>query len=331
MDPLLVDNDQSRFTLVKMNGPLWDMYKKAQASMWTVEEVDLSRDLKDWETLKPAERDFIKIVLAFFASSDGIVNENLALRFYDDVKVPEARAFYAMQMLIETVHAEMYSRLIFAYVPDKDERECMFHAVNEIPAIKRKADWAMRWIGSRDRTFGERLVAFACVEGIYFSSAFCSIFWMKKRGLLPGLTVSNEFISRDEGMHTDFACLVFMLLQKYSRPSPAIVREIVFEAGELEKKFVNDALPVALVGMNATLMHQYVEFVTDRLAIELDIEKIYGVSNPFDFMDAIGNSGKTNFFERRVTDYQRAVPAAKALKFRTKNDDDDDDDDDDDF
>lgn len=306
MDPLLVDPDQSRFALVQMNGPFWDMYKMAQSCLWTADEVDLSRDLADWEKLKPAEREFIKMVLAFFATSDGIVNENLALRFYNDVKLPEARAFYAMQMLIETVHAEMYSRLIYTYVPDVAEQKRLFNAVNDIPAIKRKADWALRWISSPDRTFGERLVAFACVEGIYFSSSFCSIYWIKKRGLLPGLTVSNEFIARDEGQHTDYACLLFMHLLRISRPPPSTVRAILFEAGELEKEFVRDALPVALIGMNATLMCQYVEFVTDRLAVELGIDKIYGVKNPFDFMDSIGNSGKTNFFERRVADYKKA-------------------------
>lgn len=308
MDPLLTDADQSRFTLKKMDGPVWEMYKQAERSFWTAEEVDLSRDLTQWnDKLTQPERDFIKIVLAFFASSDGIVNENLAIRFYNDVKMPEARAFYALQIFMETVHAEMYSRLISTYVPDVAEQNRMFCAVNEVPAIKLKADWALKWISAEERSFGERLVAFACVEGIFFSSSFAAIFWIKKRGLLPGLTLSNEFISRDEGMHTNFACLLFRELMPTSRPSSAIVKEIIHEAGELEKTFVREALPVALLGMNADLMCQYIEFITDRLATELNTEVIYSTSNPFDFMDSIGNSGKTNFFERRVADYSRPI------------------------
>lgn len=315
-DPLLTDADQSRFTLVEMKGPFWDMYQTALSSFWRVQEVDLSRDLHDWnKTLKQVERDFIKTVLAFFASSDGIVNENLAARFYGEVKVPEARCFYAMQMLIESIHSEMYTRLLMTYVPDMDERNRLFHAINEIPAIKRKADWALQWISSKERSFAERLVAFACVEGIFFSSSFCAIFWLKKRGLLPGLTVSNEFISRDEGMHTDFACLLHNSLQPENRAAPETIKAILHSAGELEKQFVMDALPVALIGMNATLMCQYVEFVTDRLAGALGIDSIYGSKNPFDFMDNIGISGKTNFFEKRVADYKLQQQIVRTLDF----------------
>ncbi|KAK9720422.1 Ribonucleotide-diphosphate reductase (RNR), small subunit [Basidiobolus ranarum] len=303
-EPLLKPNPR-RFVLFPIRyHDVWQMYKKAEASIWTAEEVDLSKDMNDWEKLNDGERHFISHVLAFFAASDGIVNENLVERFSDEVQIPEARFFYGFQIMIENIHSEMYSLLIDTYIKEPQERDKLFNAIETIPCIKRKADWALKWISDRDSTFAMRLVAFAAVEGIFFSGSFASIFWMKKRGLMPGLTFSNELISRDEGLHTDFACLLFSLLRK--RPSVEQVTAIITEAVTIEQEFLTDALPVALIGMNAKLMGQYIEFVADRLLVALSCPKVYNVENPFDFMDLISLQGKTNFFEKRVSDYQKS-------------------------
>lgn len=298
------------------------MYKKAEASFWTAEEMDLSKDLHDWTNrLNDNERHFISHVLAFFAASDGIVNENLLERFSNEVQIAEARCFYGFQIMMENIHSETYSLLIDTYIKDAKQREYLFDAVETIPCIKKKADWALRWIADEKSSFAERLVAFAAVEGIFFSGSFASIFWLKKRGLMPGLTFSNELISRDEGMHTDFACLLFSHLKR--RPHPEVVRRIIVEAVAIEQEFLtgafcpslatlevtdvtSDALPVALIGMNSKLMCQYIEFVADRLLVALGSEKNYNVTNPFDFMDMISLQGKTNFFEKRVSDYSKA-------------------------
>ncbi|OAJ38285.1 ribonucleoside-diphosphate reductase small chain, variant [Batrachochytrium dendrobatidis JEL423] len=281
------------------------MYKKAEASFWTAEEVDLSKDTLDWEErLTDDERYFISRVLAFFAASDGIVNENLVERFSQDVHIPEARYFYDFQIMIENIHSEMYSLLIDTYIKDRKERAFLFDAIDTVPCIRKKADWALRWISDKKSSFGERLVAFAAVEGIFFSGSFASIFWLKKRGLMPGLTFSNELISRDEGLHTDFACLLFTLLN--NKPTDSVIQQIIHEAVTIEQEFSTESLPVALIGMNANLMKQYIEFVADRLFIELGMPKKYGVGNPFDFMDMISLQGKTNFFEKRVGEYQKS-------------------------
>ncbi|KAL0576755.1 Ribonucleotide-diphosphate reductase (RNR), small subunit [Marasmius crinis-equi] len=295
-----------RFVLFPIQFPdIWEMYKKAEASFWTVEEIDLSKDLNDWNNrMNDGERRFISNVLAFFAASDGIVNENLVQRFCDEVQVAEARCFYGFQIMMENIHSEAYSLLIETYIQDAAQRDYLLGAVETIPCVKRKATWALSWISDRRSTFGERLVAFAAVEGIFFSGSFAAIFWMKKRGLMPGLTFSNELISRDEGMHTDFACLLFSQLRR--RPHPEIVGRILGEAVELEKEFLTDVLPVSLIGMNCELMCQYIEFVADRLLVALGNEKVFNAANPFDFMEMISLQGKTNFFEKRVSEYSKA-------------------------
>ncbi|KAG0223255.1 Ribonucleotide-diphosphate reductase (RNR), small subunit [Actinomortierella wolfii] len=304
-EPILKPNPR-RFVLFPIKfHEVWQMYKKAEASFWTAEEVDLSKDMNDWENkLTKDEKYFISHILAFFAASDGIVNENLLERFSNEVQIPEARCFYGFQIMIENIHSEMYSLLIDTYVKDTAQRDHLFDAIDTIPCIRKKAAWAMRWISDQNSTFAERLVAFAAVEGIFFSGAFASIFWLKKRGLMPGLTFSNELISRDEGLHTDFACLLFSLLRH--RPDPKRVNAIITEAVAIEQEFLTDALPVKLIGMNAQLMSQYIEFVADRLLVALGNSKHYNVENPFDFMDLISLQGKTNFFEKRVSDYQKA-------------------------
>lgn len=280
------------------------MYKKAEASFWTAEEVDLSKDAQDWESLSDDERFFVSHILAFFAASDGIVNENLVERFSQEVQIPEARCFYGFQIMIENIHSEMYSLLIDTYIRDPVQRDYLFNATENIPCIKKKAQWATRWISDDQSTYGERLVAFAAIEGIFFSGAFASIFWLKKRGKMAGLTFSNELISRDEGLHTDFACLLFSLLK--NRPSVERVQKILLEAVAIEQEFMCDALPVSLIGMNSVLMKRYTEFVADRLFVALGMPKYFKVENPFDFMDMISMQGKTNFFEKRVSDYQKA-------------------------
>lgn len=313
LEPLLKENPR-RFVIFPIQYPdIWDMYKMAEASFWTVEEVDLSKDKKDWEKLTSGERHFISHVLAFFAASDGIVNENLVERFSQEVQVTEARCFYGFQIAMENVHSEMYSILIDTYVENTAERNYLFNAIETLPCVKKKADWAMAWISSKSANFGERIVAFAAVEGIFFSGSFASIFWLKKRGLMPGLTFSNEMISRDEGLHCDFACLMFRhLVQK---PSKERIIEIISEAVKIEQEFLTDALPVNLIGMNCNLMSQYIEFVADRLLRELGVEKIYNASNPFDFMEIISLDGKTNFFEKKVGEYQKlGVKKADPMK-----------------
>jgi len=304
-EPLLKESKR-RFVLFPIQyHEIWQMYKKAEASFWTAEEMDLSKDLHDWNNrLNDNERHFISHVLAFFAASDGIVNENLVERFSNEVQAAEARCFYGFQIMMENIHSETYSLLIDTYIKDPAQREYLFDAVETIPCVKRKADWALRWISDQRSTFAERLVAFAAVEGIFFSGSFASIFWLKKRGLMPGLTFSNELISRDEGMHTDFACLLFTHMK--CRPHPEVVRHIITEAVTIEQEFLTDALPVGLIGMNAKLMRQYIEFVADRLLVALGNDKVYNVTNPFDFMDMISLQGKTNFFEKRVSDYSKA-------------------------
>lgn len=302
-EPILKEN-KDRFVLFPIqHNDIWEYYKKAEASFWTAEEIDLSQDLKDWENLNDGERHFIKHVLAFFAASDGIVNENLAENFVAEVQYTEAKFFYGFQIAIENIHSETYSLLIDTYVKEPKEKDRLFHAIETMDCVKKKADWALRWID--EGNFAERLIAFAAVEGIFFSGSFCSIFWMKKRGLMPGLTFSNELISRDEGLHCDFACLLYNNHLKNKLSEEKIV-SIIKDAVSIEQEFVTDALPVKLIGMNADLMCQYIEFVADRLLAELGCKKIYNSGNPFDFMEMISLQGKTNFFEKRVGDYQKA-------------------------
>uniref|UniRef100_A0A9L0JBP8 ribonucleoside-diphosphate reductase n=3 Tax=Equus TaxID=9789 RepID=A0A9L0JBP8_EQUAS len=308
-EPLLRKSSR-RFVIFPIQYPdIWKMYKQAQASFWTAEEVDLSKDLPHWNKLTSDEKYFISHVLAFFAASDGIVNENLVERFSQEVQVPEARCFYGFQILIENVHSEMYSLLIDTYIRDPKKREFLFNAIETMPYVKKKADWALQWIADRKSTFGERVVAFAAVEGIFFSGSFAAIFWLKKRGLMPGLTFSNELISRDEGLHCDFACLMFQYL--VNKPSEERVREIIVNAVEIEQEFLTEALPVDLIGMNCVLMKQYIEFVADRLLVELGFSKVFQAENPFDFMENISLEGKTNFFEKRVSEYQRFAVMAE--------------------
>jgi len=304
LEPLLRENPR-RFVVFPIEyHDIWLMYKKAEASFWTAEEVDLTKDIPDWEKLNDGERHFISHVLAFFAASDGIVNENLVERFSQEVQITEARCFYGFQIAMENIHSEMYSLLIDTYIKDPKEREFLFNAIETMPCVKRKADWALQWIASDTATFGERVVAFAAVEGIFFSGSFASIFWLKKRGLMPGLTFSNELISRDEGLHCDFACLMFKhLVQK---PSEERVKAIVKEAVVIEQEFLTAALPVSLIGMNCDLMKQYIEYVADRLLFELKCSKVYNSENPFDFMENISLEGKTNFFEKRVGEYKKS-------------------------
>ncbi|GAB7255584.1 ribonucleotide-diphosphate reductase subunit beta [uncultured Polaribacter sp.] len=304
LEPILQPND-NRFVIFPIqHDDLWEWYKKQQACFWTAEEIDLTADLVDWTTkLTDDERYFIKHILAFFAASDGIVNENLAENFVNEVQYSEAKFFYGFQIMMENIHSETYSLLIDTYVKDEVEKDNLFRAIEVFPAIKRKADWALKWIESD--SFAERLIAFAAVEGIFFSGAFCSIFWLKKRGLLPGLTFSNELISRDEGMHCDFAVHLHNNHMVNRVPKERIT-EIIVDALNIEREFVTESLPVSLIGMNAKLMTQYLEFVTDRLLLEFGCDKVYDVTNPFDFMEMISLEGKTNFFEKRVSEYQKA-------------------------
>ena len=301
-EPILKEN-KDRFVLFPIrHADIWQMYKKAEASFWTAEEIDLSHDLKDWDRLNPGERHFITHVLAFFAASDGIVNENLAINFVREVQIPEARCFYGFQIMMENIHSETYSLLIDTYIRDNEEKQRLFHALDAVPCVKQKGEWALRWI--RHGSFAERLVAFAAVEGIFFSGSFCSIFWLKKRGIMPGLSFSNELIARDEGMHCDFACLLYGMLE--NKLTVERIHEIIGDALEIEKGFVVDAIPVDLIGMNSKMMCQYIEFVADRLLVALGYPKLYRASNPFDFMELISLQGKTNFFEKRVGEYQKA-------------------------
>jgi ribonucleoside-diphosphate reductase beta chain len=302
-EPILQEN-KNRFVIFPIqHNDIWQWYKKQEASFWTAEEIDLHQDVVDWKKLNDDERYFLKHILAFFAASDGIVNENLAENFVNEVQYSEAKFFYGFQIMMENIHSEMYSLLIDTLVDSDSEKDELFNAIERFPAIKKKADWALRWIESE--SFAERLIAFAAVEGIFFSGAFCSIFWMKKRGLLPGLATSNEFISRDEGLHRDFACHLHNTHLVNKVPVERIT-QIIVEALDIEREFITESLPVNLIGMNAKLMAEYLEFVTDHLLETLNCPKVYNTPNPFDFMDMISLEGKTNFFEKRVSEYKKA-------------------------
>jgi len=304
-EPLLTPNDK-RFVMFPIeHDDIWKMYKKQIDCFWRAEEIDLTKDLTDWDRLEKDEQYFISMILAFFAASDGIVLENLATRFMGDVQVSEARAFYGFQIAMENIHSQTYSLLIDTYIKDEENKERLFNAIDTFPCIKKKADWAKKWIADNRSSFATRLVAFACIEGIFFSGAFCSIFWLKKRGLMPGLTFSNELISRDEALHTEFAILLYSKLQKKINKSR--IYEIVREAVEIETEFICDALPCRIIGMNSDLMTQYIQFVADRLCLQLGYDKIYGTANPFPFMELISLESKTNFFEKRVADYALAT------------------------
>ena len=302
---MILDEDQNRYVMFPIKDKeIWEMYKRAEASFWRVEEVDLGKDLDHWNGLEKNERYFISMILAFFAASDGIVLENLAMRFMSDVQLPEARAFYGFQIAIENIHSIMYSQLIETYINNESEKERLFNALDNFPCIRKKADWAIKWINDKKSHFATRLVAFACIEGIFFSGSFCAIYWLKKRGLLPGLTFSNELISRDEALHTEFAVLLYNKLSNKLKKQK--LDQIIKEAVEIEKEFICEALPCKLIGMNQDLMSQYIEFVADRLALQLGNAKIYNSSNPFDFIEMISLEGKTNFFEKRVGEYALA-------------------------
>ena len=311
---VLLTENPNRFVMFPLSDQdIWKMYKKMMDCFWRAEEIDFSKDLKDWNSLKEKEQHFIKMILAFFAASDGIVLENLGQRFLSEVQLPEARATYGFQLMMENIHSETYSLLIDTYIKDKEEQTKLFRAIDNFPCIKKKADWAIKWIQDNRSSFATRLVAFACVEGIFFSGSFCSIYWLKKRGLMPGLTFSNELISRDEGMHTDFAILLFNKLAR--KPKKAKVFELIKEAVAIEKEFILEALPCKLIGMNSKLMSQYIEFVADRLGQQLGYGKIFNSSNPFDFMEMISLEGKTNFFEKRVGDYSLSSCENKSEAF----------------
>lgn len=302
-EALLIENP-NRFVLFPIqNSDIWNFYKKAEASFWTAEEIDLSQDTADWEKLNNNEKHFVSHVLAFFAASDGIVNENLAMNFFNEVQYPEAKCFYGFQIMMENIHSETYSLLIDTYIKDTKEKSKLFNALQTMPCVQKKGEWALKWIESEN--FTERLVAFCAVEGIFFSGSFCSIFWLKKRGLMPGLSFSNELISRDEGMHCEFACLLYRNHIK-NKLSQERVHQIITDAVMIEQEFVTDSLPVDLIGMNAKLMSQYIEFVADRWLVELGYSKFYHSQNPFDFMELLSLENKTNFFEKRVAEYQKA-------------------------
>lgn len=307
-EPLLRSNPNRYVMFPIQYRDIWLMYKKHEASFWTAEELDLTQDLRDWERLTVEEQHFVKYVLAFFAASDGIVLENLAQRFMTDVQIPEARAFYGFQIAMENVHSETYSMLIDEYIRDSAEKTHLLHAIDTVPSVKKKAHWALKWLSS-DASFAQRLVAYAAVEGIFFSGSFCALFWLKKRSLMPGLTFSNELISRDEGLHTDFGCLLYSHLR--SKLSPDTIYAVIREAVDIEKEFISESLPVELIGMNSRLMTQYIEFVADRLVFALGYEKLYQAHNPFEWMEMISIQGKTNFFEKRVSEYQKSGVMAR--------------------
>jgi len=321
MKEKILQENPGRFVLFPIkHNDIWKLYKQQEACFWTAEEIDLAQDINDWENkLNDDEQHFVKHVLAFFAASDGIVNENLAMNFVNEVQFTEAKMFYGFQIMMENIHSETYSLLIDTYIKNKEEQNRLFNAIETVPAIKKKAEWAIKWIGSE--SFVERLIAFAAVEGIFFSGSFCSIFWLKKRGLMPGLTFSNELISRDEGMHCDFACHLYNNhIQK--KLTQTKIKEIICGALEIEKEFILEALPVRLIGMNSDLMSQYLEFVTDRLLMSLGVPKVYNSNNPFDFMENIAIQGKTNFFEKRVAEYQKAgVATTSSIEDITNIDD----------
>jgi ribonucleoside-diphosphate reductase subunit M2 len=317
-EPLLAPDD-NRFVMFPIKyDDIWQMYKKQVDCFWRAEEIDLTKDLDNWNSLNQDEKYFISMILAFFAASDGIVLENLASRFMNDVQVSEARAFYGFQIAMENIHSETYSLLIETYIKDKEEKSKLFNAIEHFPCIKKKSDWAQKWIHDNRSSFATRLVAFACVEGIFFSGAFCSIYWLKKRGLMPGLTFSNELISRDEALHCEFAVLLYSKLLK--KVDKARINEIIKEAVDIEIEFICEALPCKLIGMNADLMTQYIKFVADRLAVQLGYKKIYNVANPFDFMELISLDSKTNFFEKRVSEYALATVTGKEDAFDISED-----------
>ena len=318
-EPLLTEDDTRYVMFPIKDDSIWKMYKKQMDCFWRAEEIDLSKDIEQWIKLTDNERHFIQTVLAFFAASDGIVLENLGIRFMSDVQLAEARAFYGFQIAMENIHSETYSLLIDTYIKNKNEKDKLFNAINEFECIKKKAKWATKWIEDRRSSFATRLIAFACVEGIFFSGSFCSIFWLKKRGLMPGLTFSNELISRDEALHTEFAVLLYNKLEK--KLAKKKIKEIISESVEIEKEFICDALPCRLLGMNSNMMGQYIEFVGDRLAVQLGNEKIYNTSNPFDFMEMISLERKTNFFESRVSDYALATKSGRTDAFAMSSDD----------
>jgi ribonucleoside-diphosphate reductase beta chain len=314
----ILEENKDRFVMFPLKyHDIWDMYKTQQHSFWTAEEIDLTQDLTDWdEKLNDNERHFIKMILAFFAASDGIVNENLAENFLKEVQYPEAKSFYGFQIMMENIHSETYSLLIDTYIKDSDEKDKLFHAIDNYESIKNKADWALKWINSD--SFAERLIAFAAVEGIFFSGSFCSIFWLKKRGLMPGLAFSNELISRDEGLHCQFACL---LHNKHiqNKVTPERIKEIICSAVDIERTFITESLPVSLIGMNDKLMQQYIEYVADFWLVELGCQKVYNSENPFDFMEMLSLQGKKNFFEGRVSEYQK--PSDRVIDYNNLTED----------
>ena len=304
VEPLLVSDDNEYVMFPVKDDNIWKMYKKQIDCFWRAEEVDLSKDINDWNKLNSDEQQFIKMVLAFFAASDGLVLENLANRFMGDVQLSEARAFYGFQIAMENIHSEMYSLLIDTYIHDSTEKTKLFEATQNYPCIAKKADWAKKWIGDESSCFASRLVAFAAIEGIFFSASFASIYWIKKRGLMPGLTLSNEFISRDEALHTEFAILLYSKLQ--TKLNKTRIYEIIQEAVSIEKEFITEAIPCRMIGMNSKLMIQYIEYVADRLVLQLGYDKIYHSQNPFDFMELISMESKVNFFERTNSEYALA-------------------------
>ncbi len=318
---LLLSPQTNRFVLFPIqHDSIWKMYKKQMALFWTTEEIDFEKDLTDWDKLKEEEQYFIKNVLAFFAGSDGIVLENLAENFMNEIEIPEVRCFYGFQIAMENIHSETYSLMIDTYIKNNDEKEKLLNAITEIPCVKKKADWALKWLNDKKSRFAIRLVAFAIIEGVFFSGSFCAIYWLKKRGLMPGLTFSNELISRDEGLHTDFAVLLYsMIVEKVDTET---IHQIMTEAVSIEKEFIIESLPCNLIGMNSVLMEQYIEFVADRLLLQLGYDKIWNTPNPFDFMEMISMTGKTNFFEKRVSEYSKTGVGVDKEKMKFSVDDD---------
>jgi ribonucleotide reductase beta subunit family protein with ferritin-like domain len=323
------DNDSNEFLLKKnskrfvlfpiLHNDMYQLYKKAESAFWTANEIDLSKDINDWEKLTNDEQNFIKNIIGFFAGSDGIIMENLATRFMNEIQIPEARAFYSYQIFNESIHSETYSLLIDTYIKDNNEKETIFNSIENIPSVAKKALWAYKWIENKEVSFATRLISFAIVEGVFFSGSFCAIYWIKKRGLMPGLTFSNELISRDEGMHTEFACLLYSKIT--NRVDQEIVHQIFQEAVAVEKEFITDSIPCAMIGMNADLMKQYIEFVADRLLVQLGYEKLWKSENPFDFMEMISLRGKSNFFELKVSDYARSNIAIDKMDFEISTED----------
>ena len=318
-DEVLLQKNESRFVLFPIKyQDIYDEYKKAESSFWTSNEIDLSKDMNDWETLNEKEQHFIKNIIGFFAGSDGIIMENLALRFLGEIEIPEVRAFYSYQIFNEQIHSETYSLLIDTYIKDNEEKIKIFNSIQNIPCVLKKAKWAYKWIENQEVNFATRLIAFSIVEGIFFSGSFCAIYWLKKRGLMPGLTFSNELISKDEGMHCHFACLLYSYIK--NKLKPELIHEMIKEAVEIEKEFITDSIPCAMIGMNATMMKQYIEFVSDRLLVQLGYEKIWNTENPFDFMELISLRPKSNFFEIRVGEYAKSTIAEDNDTFELNND-----------